>query len=101
MPLPGGYIAIVLPPAGGLMTYIKLDPKTPGTVLKWAIALVAAQALTTIEAGATSAAVTATSVTISSMSATATASLGIATTTTVTVEAAVGQAALNAQMGAF
>jgi RHS repeat-associated protein len=99
LPLPGGYVALVLPPAGGLMTYVKIDGKTPRVVLKWAEAIAFSSALSSLEVGASSAAVTATSVSISSLATTATASTQIGTVVTVSLEADLGVATASATMG--
>lgn len=99
-PLPGGYIALVLPPAGGLMTYVKINPRIPKTVLRWAVALAYSTALSSLEVGASSASMAATSVSISSMATTTTASTAIGEVMTVTINAEIGTATLNSMMGA-
>ena len=61
VPLPGGYYALVLPPVHGLITYVRVKPKTPIQILKVILALSLATARVAPEAGAIVAEMTATS----------------------------------------
>ena len=102
-PLPGGCIAVVLPPAGGLMLYLKINPKlVPKTFVDFIVADVAAFSQFSTEASVAAELTELTSVatTVSTMATTATASTGAGMAMTVTINAEVGIAAETSLMGA-
>ena len=102
--LPGGCIAVVLPPAGGLMLYLKIDPKkVPEPFIDFIVADVEAFSQMSTAAGVATEVAELNSIvtTVSTMSATATASTGVGMTMTVTIQADVGMGSVLAEEGAY
>jgi RHS repeat-associated protein len=100
LPLPGGKCAVIFPPVGGLITYVKIDP--PREVFrKFIEALVLNMTVASVHVGASASAVSAVSVTVQSVGATATLSSGVTTTVTYALGAEVGVAANNARSGVY
>jgi hypothetical protein len=100
-PLPGGYYALILPPVHGLITYIRVKPRTPREILEVILALSLSTARVAPEAGSAAAELASFAETATGFVEAGEAAAEIGAVATVTIEAEVMAAELEAFEGAF